>query len=104
MQLKTPDRVHKEANYREIRQAILAGACGAEKNNFPDLEIIVGILIEPPKLSDDLAEDFAVLYCKTWSNEDKKYYEDIANEFGFFKTAEPHFKTIQEFVSENGDN
>jgi len=101
MQLKFPEKVRSEPNYREKRQAILAGACGSAKNNYPDLEIIVGILIEPPKHSKEIAEDFAVLYCSNWGDEDRKHYEKIADEFGFFKTGTPQIRTIQEFVHDN---
>ena len=101
MQLHLPGRVSSEPDFREKRQTILEGACGAAKNNYPDLEIIVGILIEPPKHANEIAEDFAALYCPTWSEEERKHYEKIADQFGFFKTGAPQIRTVQEFVHDN---
>jgi len=75
-------------DYREKRRYMLELACGVARNRFKYLEEIVGIAVEPPKLYRDLSEDFILLNCRDWTDEQKKYYqqEDHRTGLNFFET------------------
>ena len=68
--------MRSEADYRIKRQAILELACGAAKSRFPDLKTIVGIAIDAPKFVDKNSEDFILMDCENWTEEDRTYYEE----------------------------
>lgn len=76
------------SEYREFRQYILEVACGAAKNKFPELNTIVGIAMEPPRLCESLSEDFAVLDCSSWPEDQQKWHEEANMPFGFFKKGQ----------------
>jgi hypothetical protein len=64
LQLRAPEAFRKEPDYREKRQTLLEIACGAAKNNFPNLVKVIGIGIDAPKFAGDTnAEDFILLLC-----------------------------------------
>ncbi|RYY90842.1 MAG: hypothetical protein EOO15_00835 [Chitinophagaceae bacterium] len=86
LQVKHPHITDYENEYRPRRQAMLEIACGAAKNKFPHLEKIIGIAIDAPKFSESNSEDFLLLECKEWSEEDRIYYEEQNNGPKFFQT------------------
>ncbi len=103
LQMYFPNELKLSPDYREKRQAVLEVACGAAKVKFPELNIVVGILIEAPKHSDDNSEDFIVMYCDTFSEGQYKYYRELGDEFGFFKTGKPVLRTAHQFVNDDSD-
>lgn len=87
LQLRAPEELRSEPNYREKRQTLLEIACGAAKNKFPHLIKIIGIGIDAPKFSDGkVAEDFILLPCETWPDETKAHYEELNKDWNFFRT------------------
>jgi uncharacterized protein YecA (UPF0149 family) len=47
---------------------------------------VIGIAIDAPKYSRRNSEDFILLDCKNWSDEDQSYYEEANKDFRFFQT------------------
>lgn len=75
-----------ETEYRPIRRTILELACGAAKLKFPHLRKVIGIAIDAPKYSPMNSEDFILLDCENWSDDDQTYYEEANKELRFFQT------------------
>jgi hypothetical protein len=65
---------------------MLEFACGAAKLKFPHLTKIIGIAIDAPKYSRFNSEDFILLNCENWTEDDKTYYEEANRELRFFQT------------------
>ena len=89
LQVKFPQI--KDSN-RKYRQYMLRIACGSAKNKFPHLNTVVGIAMFPPKFvnevsRDEISEDFALLDCSEWTEENKKYFEQENEYLEFFNTA-----------------
>lgn len=88
LQVRAPDTLRAEPDYREKRQAILEIACGAAKNKFPSLVKIIGIGIDAPKFSDgNTGEDFVLMRCETWSGKTRSQYEELNKDWNFFETS-----------------
>ena len=87
LQLFTSESIRNELDYREKRQAILEIACAAAKNKFPELKTVVGIAIDAPKYVKENSEDFLLMDCEGWTEERKKYYEELNNGWDFFRTS-----------------
>jgi hypothetical protein len=51
LQLHAPEKKKNDGEYRSVRRNMLELACGATKNKFPELEKIIGIVIDAPKFS-----------------------------------------------------
>lgn len=83
--------------YREVRQHMLSIACGVAKNRFSHLKKIVGIAMDAPMYSSHDGEDFALLECENWSNQDRAYYERENELFGFFRNAKKFERQVSEF-------
>ncbi len=90
-----------DTEYRPIRRAMLEIACGAAKLRFPRLEKVIGIAIDAPKYSKFNSEDFILLNCDKWSEEEQAYYENANKELQFFRTSalKEHRKHVTEFPS-----
>jgi hypothetical protein len=89
LQLKVAlDKKHI-TDYREVRQFMLEIACGAAKNKFPNLEMIIGIAVEPPKIYKRLSEDFILMDCRDWTKKKEDYYktENDLDGMRFFMTS-----------------
>jgi SEC-C motif len=86
LQLKVEDIADYDVDYRPKRQAMLEIACGAAKNKFPNLHTIVGIAIDAPKFAKKNAEDFVLMNCMDWTDEDREHYERANEGFNFFNT------------------
>ena len=82
---------------REARRSLLEVACGVVRNRFDHLKTVVGIAIEPPKYSENNAEDFLLLKCATWSNESRAHYDDLNKHFGLFKKVTRIEQRISDF-------
>jgi len=100
LQLKVDNITDYDNDYRPKRQAMLKIACGAAKNKFHHLEIIIGIAIDAPKYAQTNSEDFILMDCTDWSSDDRKQYEEANMAFGFFKTASVKQMTINDFPAE----
>lgn len=74
--------------YREMRRDLLNVACGAAKNRFIELKVVIGIASEPPKYFQILSEDFALLECESWPDEQRNMYEEANSHLGFFGTGQ----------------
>ncbi|MFA5035321.1 MAG: hypothetical protein WC500_06050 [Candidatus Margulisiibacteriota bacterium] len=80
------DKITNYAEYRLVRQKMLEIACGATKNKFPHLNKVVGIAIDAPKYQEDNSEDFLLLNCEEWTDEDRRCYEEANKLMGFYKS------------------
>ena len=101
LQFYAPDELRAEPNYREKRIAILEIACGVAKNKFPQLVKVIGIGINAPKLlGNPGGEDFILMPCETWTDEDRSYYEEQNKDWNFFENPKIHKSEyrVTEFV------
>lgn len=97
LQLKVEGITDYENEYRPQRQALLEVACGAAKNKFDHLKTVIGIAIDAPKYAETNSEDFILMDCTNWSDEEKEHYEKANEGLGFFKTGVVEKRTVQEF-------
>lgn len=99
LQLKHPNIIDYDNDYRPKRQRLLEIACGVAKNRFPNLNKIIGIGIDSPKFSQKNGEDFILLDCSEWTSELSKIVEDENKGINFFdpNTLKKEFKTISDF-------
>ena len=95
LQLKCPDANH--CRNREKRQYLLEVACGVARNQFPDMKTVVGIAIAPPKYTSQEAEDFILIRCAEWSEEQRAYYDRENEKWNFFKNARLFAKRVVDF-------
>jgi len=75
-----------ENEYRPKRRALLELACGVTKNKFPHINKVVGIAIDAPKFSSRNSEDFILLECAEWPEENRKHYEDANKGIDFLES------------------
>jgi hypothetical protein len=87
LQLRVPDIEDYDEVYRPRRRAMLEIACGVTKNKFPHLNKVVGIAIDAPKFHARNSEDFILLNCEEWSEEERNEYAELNIPFRFFETA-----------------
>lgn len=107
LQLYAPDELRAEPDYREKRMVILEIACGVAKNKFPKLVKIIGIGINAPKLlGNPGGEDFILMPCETWTDEQRSYYEEQNKGWNFFEKPElQKFEyQITEFITPEKDS
>jgi hypothetical protein len=62
-------------------------ACGVARNKFPQYSKIVGIAIDAPKFSTRNSEDFVLVNCEEWPDEQRQFYEEQNKGLKFFETA-----------------
>lgn len=101
LQLRVPEPLRSEPDFREKRLAILEIACGAAKNKFPYLVKVIGIGIEAPKFAGgSSAEDFILMPCKSWSAEQQAHYARLNKDWNFFETSnlQQHKDLVTQFV------
>lgn len=96
----TPD-IRVQTDFRAKRREILRIACGAARNAMPGLEMVVGIGIEAPKFTRESAEDFLLMNCAEWSDDERASYEQENAEWGFFcsPSLRKTHRTVKEFVT-----
>ena len=87
LQVKCPQIRNDKIDYIEGRRHLLKVACGAARNEFPNLNTVVGIAMDPPKFADTVSEDLALLDCSEWTKEDFEHCERENEGFGFFKSG-----------------
>ena len=88
-----------DLTYRPLRRRLLQIACGVARNKFPYLKKIVGIAIDAPKFTTTNSEDFILMHCEIWSDEQRQFYEEQNKEMRFFEspTRKAEIKTISNF-------
>ncbi|MCW2285185.1 uncharacterized protein YchJ [Rhodoblastus acidophilus] len=88
-----------ESQYRPKRRAILEIACGVARNKFSHLSKVVGIAIDAPKFAKFNSEDFILLNCADWSDEQREHYNENNKHFRFFesKNLKSQIKTVYNF-------
>ncbi|WP_119343469.1 SEC-C metal-binding domain-containing protein [Facilibium subflavum] len=98
LQLSYPKNIDYN-EYREKRRIILEIACGAARNKFINLTKIIGIAVEPPKFYNTVSEDFLLLHCDKWSDEQQIAYQQQNELFKFFESELSKSKqtSFQEF-------
>lgn len=101
LQIHQPNIVNYD-DYRSIRQHMLIIACGAAKNKYPHLNKIIGVAIDAPKFNMKNSEDFVLLDCEKWSQEQNLFYEEENKLFGFLNhnKSKQQIKTINDFPVE----
>jgi len=97
LQLKVDGITDYENEYRPKRLAMLEIACGAAKNKFDNLKTIIGIAIDAPKYAETNSEDFILLDCTDWPDEQREHYKKSNEALGFFKTGVVERRTVTEF-------
>jgi hypothetical protein len=97
LQLKVDGITDYETEYRPKRQALLEVACGTAKNKFDHLKTVVGITIDAPKYAKTNSEDFILMDCTDWPDEQREHYEKANEGLGFFKTGVVKKRTVTEF-------
>jgi hypothetical protein len=99
LQVRHPKIRDYENEYRPKRQAMLEIACGVAKNKFPHLNKVIGIGIDAPKFSTQNAEDFILLNCEEWTEEDRIRYEKKNEALKFFESSRitKKMKTVRDF-------
>jgi hypothetical protein len=85
--------------YRPKRQVLLEIACGVAKNKFHNLTKVVGIAIDAPKFARVNSEDFILLKCTEWRDEDRRFYEEQNKQLHFFESAalKKEVRTVRNF-------
>ena len=88
-----------DTKYRSKRQSVLTLACGVARNKFPHLSKIVGIAIDAPKFTNINSEDFVLLNCETWPEDQRQFYEEQNKGFKFFESEslKSEIKTVTNF-------
>jgi len=99
LQLKAPPAYRAKPDYREVRRTMLEIACGAAKNKRENLTKVVRIAIDAPKFAGKKnSEDFILLSCETWNEDQRSHYEEANRELKFFET--PDAKEYNEHVTQ----
>lgn len=98
LQLKPmPDKDY-DTEYRPLRQEMLKIACGVEKMKRPNSKKVVGIAIDAPKYAGKKnSEDFALLDCENWSDEDAEHYTEANKVLQFFETDAVQMKCERKY-------
>ncbi len=106
LQLYYPDAGDYETEYRPLRQKMLEFACGAAKLKSSHLEKVIGIAINSPKYSSVNSEDFVLMDCTDWTQQDQTYYEEANRELRFFQTRDMTERRMQvsDFPSPRADS
>ncbi|WP_199720618.1 SEC-C metal-binding domain-containing protein [Stagnimonas aquatica] len=101
LQIKVPEDIRAEPQYRQGRQHMLEVACAGAKLKFYDLKQVVGIAIDAPKYTQQNSEDFLLMDFATWTDETRQQYEPLVAEFGFFRSTslQESRRTVSEFVN-----
>lgn len=100
-QLRVNDTLREQHDYLEKRRTLLEIACGAAKNKFPNLTKVIGIGMDAPKFAGETnSEDFILMPCEEWSEDNRIYYEERNQEWKFFQSPElkQHKEHVTEFV------
>lgn len=96
--------MHTFATEEDLEQArldlklMLEIACGCLKNIKPELIQIIGLVFIPDKLSFSKGEDYILLNCEDWTQEDIEYYNKLNENYRFWKKGiNPKVVSFDEF-------
>ena len=78
----------------QARQRMLEIACGAARNRFSHLRIVVGIAMDAPMHASSDGEDFILLGGEDWTEKERDFFHRENKKFGFFK----HLNRIERHV------
>ena len=81
--------VNEAKDYEEycaIRREMVTIACGVVKNQWPHLKEVIGIGLEPPKISRVVSEDLILMNCENWSDKERDHYNQANEVIGFLKS------------------
>ncbi len=87
LQLWHPNITDYDGKYRPVRQHLLEVACGTAKNKFPALKQIIEIAIDAPKMTRVNSEDFILMNCSDWSEEQRAHYEGVNRELSLLRNG-----------------
>ena len=82
----------------EVRRRMLEIACGVTRNMFSHLGIVVGITLDAPLYASSDGEDFLLLDCEYWSEEQRAYFNRANDQLGFFKNARKIARSTADFA------
>ena len=104
LQLKAPEEIYRDSNYRRMRQYLLEIACGAARNANPDVDVVVGIAIDAPKFHEENSEDFILMDCTDWSIAVRDHYDKANADLKFFNSGAVRTeRTVSRFVPPTND-
>jgi SEC-C motif len=86
---KVRDRAKANRTIQRNRRRVERQLCTPErpaKLKFPHLKKTIGIAIDAPKYASTNSEDFILMDCENWTDEQRVHYEIANKEFRFFKT------------------
>ena len=95
LQLRCPGKPFEHC--RRVRRHMLEIACGTVKNCFSHLTKVIGIAMDAPLYASHNAEDFILLECDHWGAEQRDYYQQENQKYGFFKNAKRFARSITDF-------
>src|SRR5262249_17521453 len=99
LQLRAPAEHRAAEDFRAKRQFMLEIACGSAKNAFPEIQIVVGIAIDAPKFCSEVSEDFLLMECSEWTDEQRAHYTALNKYLGFFQSdLRPVEQKVRRFV------
>lgn len=104
LQIRAPEEFRNQPDYREKRMTLLEIACGSARNKFSHLQRIIGIGMDAPKFAGDTnSEDFILMPCEQWSEQQRAHYEEQNQLWRFFDTpqAQRYEQTVTQFVPPN---
>lgn len=104
LQLEPDYSIDYETEYREARRHMISVACGTLKNNFPHLKRVIGIAIDAPKHAETNSEDFLLLECENWSDEEREFFREENKVLGFFESPNLKHEFRQTFDFPLPDN
>lgn len=87
-----------ENECRPVRQVMLEIACGAARNKFSHLNTVVGIAIDAPKFTNRNSEDFILMDCSEWTEEQERDYRERNKELDFFESS-----NLKQVIKTNSD-
>jgi hypothetical protein len=104
LQIRHPNITDYEKEYRPRRSKMLEIACGVAKIKFSHLNKVIGIAMDAPKFSKQNSEDFVLLNCEKWSEQDTVRYQEANRGLQFFetKTMKIQEKRIRDFPPADG--
>lgn len=94
-----PAFVESDDAFFKARHAMLEIACGVAKNRVPQFNKIVGIAYGYSSAGKFTPEDFMLLDCTQWTEQDKAHYEEANQKLKFFDSLRGKLpvKTMREF-------
>ena len=95
LQLKHDHKGDYEKDYRPKRRALLEIACGVARNQFPHLKKVIGIAIDAPRYAQGNSEDFILLECEEWPDEEANRYKTANEHLNFFQTQNLQKKKLR---------